>query len=150
MQNTTGTRLVLPFLQPFYDAVEPLVWPLVRIAVGWNFAVHGWGKLMAGPSAQLAAFASVGFPDATGLILFLTFIELGGGIGIMFGLFTRFFAAACAIELAYITFGLYWPNGFSWLRRGYEYTLLWGLLCLAISLKGGGRWSLDRLIGREL
>jgi hypothetical protein len=36
-------------------------------------------------------------------------------------LFTRFFAAA--IEML-ITI-LYWKAGFSWLNRGYEYTLLW-------------------------
>ena len=150
MANTSDTKLILPFLRPFYENVEPLVWPLIRVAVGWNFAVHGWGKLMAGPAALLPSFADVGFPNATPLILFLIFVELLGGICIMFGIFTRFFAAACAIELAYICFAMYWPAGFSWLRRGYEYTLLWGLLCFAIALKGGGNYSLDRLIGREL
>jgi putative oxidoreductase len=150
MQDATDTKLFLPFLRPFYTTVEPLVWPLVRVAAGWNFAVHGLGKVMAGPTAMLPAFADVGFHDATALILFLTFIEFVGGICLMFGLFTRFFAAACALELAYICFGMYWPNGFSWLKRGYEYVLLWGVLCFAIALKGGGKWSLDRLIGREL
>ena|SRR5579863_5229544 len=150
MENDSSAKLVLPALRPLYASVEPLVWPLVRIAVGWNFAVHGWGKLMAGPTALLPAFAEVGFHDATLLILLLTFVEFVGGICIMFGLFTRFFAAACAIELGYICFVMYWPNGFSWMKRGYEYVLLWGLLCFAISLKGGGRLSLDRLIGREL
>lgn len=150
MADATETRLFLPALRPLYASVEPLVWPLVRIAVGWNFVVHGWGKVIAGPAALVPGFAQVGLPDATNLILLLTFVEFVGGICIMLGLFTRFFAAACAIELAYICFGLYWPNGFSWLKRGYEYVLLWGLLCFAISLKGGGRLSLDRLIGREL
>ncbi|MDB5651735.1 MAG: hypothetical protein JWL62_3255, partial [Hyphomicrobiales bacterium] len=28
--------------------------------------------------------------------------------------------------------------------------LLWGFMCLAIALRGGGPWSLDRKIGREL
>jgi putative oxidoreductase len=45
--------------------------------------------------------------------------------------------------------GLYWPNGFSWLKRGYEYTLMWGVLCFAIALRGGGPYSLDRLLRRE-
>jgi putative oxidoreductase len=150
MRGRADTDLFLPFLRPFYQSVEPLVWPLIRIAVGWNFAVHGWGKVMAGPTAMLPAFAELGFHDATALVLFLTFVEFVGGICIMFGFFTRFFAAACAIELGYICFELYWGNGFSWLKRGYEYTLLWGVLCLAIALRGGGKYSLDRLIGREL
>jgi putative oxidoreductase len=150
MAGTSNPKLLVPALRPFYESVEPLVWPLIRIAVGWNFAVHGWGKVMAGPTALLPGFAEVGFPDATLLILSLAFIEFVGGICLMLGLSTRFFAAACALELAYICFGMYWPNGFSWLRRGYEYVLLWGLLCFAIALKGGGGYSLDRLIGREL
>jgi len=150
MSEARTQKLYLPFLQPFYAAVEPLVWPLIRLAVGWDFAVHGWGKIMTGPAPLLPAFAQIGFPNATGLILFLTFIEFGGGVCIILGLFTRFFAAACAIELGYICFVLYWTNGYSWMQRGYEYVLLWGLLCLAIALKGGGNWSLDRRIGREL
>ena len=42
-----------------------------------------------------------------------------------------------------------WP-GFSWLSRGYEYTLLWGFVCFAIALRGGGPYSVDRVIGKEL
>ena len=45
---------------------------------------------------------------------------------------------------------IYWGNGFSWLHRGYEYTLMWGLICFAIALRGGGPYSLDRKLGREL
>ena len=62
----------------------------------------------------------------------------------------RFFAAANAIEMGFLTFILYWGNGFSWLNRGYEFTLMWGFMCLAIALRGGGPFSLDRKIGREL
>jgi len=143
-------RLYFPFLRSFYDAVTPLAWPIMRLAVGWNLAVHGWGKLMAGPAAMTPNFVQVGFHDPYALIVLLTFVEFVGGICIMFGFFTRFFAAAAAIELAYITFALYWPTGFSWLKRGYEYTLLWGVVSFAIALRGGGAWSLDRLIRREL
>ena len=38
----------------------------------------------------------------------------------------------------------------SWLNRGYEFVLLWGLMSLAIWWRGGGPYSLDRKIGREL
>jgi putative oxidoreductase len=41
------------------------------------------------------------------------------------------------------------PN-FGWAQRGYEYPLFWGLVMLAIALPGGGPYSLDRVIGREL
>src|ERR1700747_2461557 len=55
-----------------------------------------------------------------------------GGISLILGLFTRFFAAAAAIEMMVICV-TYWQsgNGFSWMKRGYEYVLLWGLVCFA-------------------
>ena len=78
-----------------------------------------------------------------------TITEFGAGVAIILGLFTRFFAAAAAIEMLIIT-ALYWKTGFSWLNRGYEYTLLWGWICFAIALRGGGPYSLDRRIGVQL
>jgi putative oxidoreductase len=145
-------KLLLPFLQPFYDAVIPLSWLIVRVAVGWNLLVHGWGKIMIGPTpAFLKAFADLGFspPDLFFWSSFL--IEMLGGIFIILGLFTRFFAAAAAIEMACIAV-TYWNsgNGFGWMKRGYEYVLLWGAVCFAIALRGGGPYSLSRKLGWEL
>jgi putative oxidoreductase len=77
----------------------------------------------------------------------LAVFEFVGGICIALGLFTRFFAAAAAIDLAIITFTVFWP------RSGYtgsEYVFYWGLTLFAIALRGGGPYSLDRLLGREL
>jgi putative oxidoreductase len=141
---------ILPFLKPFYAAVIPWTWALVRVAVGWDLIVHGWGKILRGPVQQAVILARDGPDFGMEFAIFLTFIELVGGICIALGLFTRFFAAAIAIEMGYLTFHQYWANGFSWLNRGYEYTLLWGLVTLAIALRGGGPYSLDRKLGREL
>jgi putative oxidoreductase len=143
-------QALLPFLQPVYDVVTPLAWPIVRVAVGWNMIVHGYGKIMRGMEKQAENLVHDGVGGGVLLAQFLTVVELGGGIFIALGLFTRFWAAACAIELGYITFVLYWHNGFSWTGRGYEYTLMWGLICFAIALRGGGPYSLDRVLGREL
>ena len=142
-------RLLLPFLKPFYDRAIPLSWLVIRVACGWNLVVHGWGKVSRGPSAYINAFVESGFDPALPWIWAALIIEFIGGICIVLGLFTRFWAAVAAIELLIIT-GIYWKTGFSWLRRGYEYTLLWGLVCFAISLRGGGPYSLDRKIGVQL
>ncbi|HTP82660.1 MAG TPA: DoxX family protein [Alphaproteobacteria bacterium] len=141
-------KLFIPALQPFYDRVVPLAWPLVRLACGWNLIVHGWGKVTRGPSAFVATFGQLGFDPL--FVWAALLIEFVGGICIALGLFTRFWAAAAAVEMGIITFGVYWPAGFSWLNRGYEYTLMWGLLALAVALRGGGPYSLDRRLGREL
>jgi putative oxidoreductase len=143
-------KLVLPFLQSFYEAAIPFSWLVVRVAVGWNLLVHGWGKIMIGPTdAFLKAFADLGFTPPVFWFWASTAIETLGGIGLILGLFTRVFAAAAAIEMLFI-FITYWPTGFSWMKRGYEYVLLWGLVCFAIALRGGGPYSLDRKLGREL
>ena len=132
---------VLPFLKGFYDVVIPLSWPVVRIACGMHLIIHGWGKVMRGGQLSISTLA---------FGIFLTFIEFFGGICITIGMFTRFFAAAVAIEMAYLTFIQYWDNGYGWRKDGYEYVMMWGTLAFAISLRGGGPYSVDRVLGREL
>jgi putative oxidoreductase len=112
--------------------------------------VHGWGKVLRGPAAQAVQLAHDGYDFGIPLTLLLIFMELAGGICIALGLFTRFFAAAIAIEMGVLAFHTYWGHGFSWTQRGYEYVLLWGVVSLAIALRGGGPYSLDRKIGKEL
>ncbi|HVY58507.1 MAG TPA: DoxX family protein [Xanthobacteraceae bacterium] len=141
---------LLPSLQSFYDLVIPFTWPLVRFGVAWPLIVHGWGKIMRGMARQAEMLVHDGITLGIPFAVFLTVIEFVGGICILLGLFTRFWAAAVAIEMGYLTFIHYWHNGFSWLNRGYEFVLLWGIVSLAIALRGGGPYSLDRKIGREL
>jgi putative oxidoreductase len=148
--NEVRARLVFPALRPLYLSLEPLSWLIVRCGCGLILAVHGWGKISRGAEAMAPAFLKMGYEHPIALIYLLVFVEFFGGIAIAAGLLTRFFAAAVTIEMAVITFAHYLPNGFSWLNRGYEFTLLWGLVALAILLRGGGPWSLDRRIGVEL
>jgi putative oxidoreductase len=41
-------------------------------------------------------------------------------------------------------------KGFFWTQGGSEYALLIGFCALFFLIRGGGVWSLDRAIGREL
>jgi putative oxidoreductase len=151
MSESNGEpKLLFPALRPFYDFLEPLSWLLLRCACGLILAVHGWGKISRGAEAMAQAFAKMGYSEPVALIYFLILVEFAGGLAIAAGLFTRFFAAMVTIEMAVIMFVHYLPNGFSWLNRGYEFVLLWGLVSLAIWWRGGGPYSLDRKIGREL
>ena len=143
-------RPLIPALRPLYASLEAWSWVIVRCACGLILAVHGWGKISRGEEAMAPAFVKMGYEHPVALIYLLIFVEFVGGLAIAVGLFTRFFAAAVTIEMAVITFVHYLPNGFSWLNRGYEFTLMWGLLALAILIRGGGPYSLDRRIGVEL
>src|SRR5260370_33939824 len=148
--NEWPPRLLFPARKPLYVSLEPLSWLLVRCACGVILAVHGWSKISRGAEAMAPTFAKLGYEHPVALVYLLIFVEFFGGIAIAAGLFTRFFAAAVTIEMAVITFVHYWSNGFSWLNRGYEFTLLRGLVALAILLPGGGPYSLDRRMSVEL
>jgi len=148
--ETRNARLLFPGLRSFYDRLEPLSWLLVRCACGLILAVHGWGKIERGAQAMAPAFMKMGYENAVPLVYFLILVEFVGGLAIAVGLFTRFFAAMVTIEMAVIMFAHYLPNGFSWLNRGYEFVLLWGLVAMAIWWRGGGPYSVDRKIGIEL
>lgn len=145
---------LIPALEPFYARARGLAWPLLRLTVGGMLLVHGVNKLM-GPG--VAAFASGslarrGIEPALPLAYLIFMLETVGAVMIILGLFTRFFAVGIAIQFAVITFVAHWPNGFGWTnpRGGWEYPLLWDLTFVAIALRGGGPYSLDRKIGREL
>ena len=41
-------------------------------------------------------------------------------------------------------------GGFFWNKSGLEYPLLIGAVALVFLIRGGGKYSIDRAIGREL
>ena len=149
MENTTQPRLLFPGLRGFYDRVEPFSWLLIRVTAGLMLIPHGWPKLMMGITATAnMALVKRGIAPAEPLAVILIAIETLGGLCIALGLFTRFWAAAAVIEMGVIAYH-HLPK-FGWTAPGYEYPLFWGLVMLAIALRGGGPYSLDRKIGREL
>src|SRR3989338_5676938 len=147
--ETAQPKLLIPQLQSFYAWVEPLTWPLIRITAGLMLIPHGWPKLMMGITATAnMALVKRGIAPAEPLAVVLIAIETLGGLCIALGLFTRFWAAAATIEMAVIAYH-HLPK-FGWTAPGYEYPLFWGIVMLAIALRGGGAYSLDRKIGKEL
>jgi putative oxidoreductase len=143
------TRLLVPQLGAFYRWAEPLSWLLIRVTAGLMLIPHGWPKLMMGVNATASmALVKRGIYPAEPLAIALSALETLGGLCIALGLFTRFWAAAVTIEMCVIVYH-HLPK-FGWTDRGYEYPLFWGLVMLAIALRGGGPYSLDRKIGREL
>src|SRR5882762_3996282 len=145
----TAPRLLIPQLRGFYDRVEPLSWLLIRLTAGLMIIPHGWPKLMMGvtKTAEMALIKR-GIQPAEPLAVVLITLQPLGGLCVALGLFTRFWAAAIAIERMVIVYH-HLPK-FGWTGPGYEYPLMWALVMFAIALRGGGPYSLDRRIGREL
>jgi putative oxidoreductase len=154
MSQAGEPKLVIPALAPFYDYVRDLSWLLIRLTAGGVLLVHGIVKLM-GPGVTAFAANSLARRGIEPALLFayvIFFNETIGAICLVLGLFTRVIAAMIAVEFFVITFFAHFSNGFGFSSPGggWEYPLLWGLVIFAIALRGGGPYSLDRLIGREV
>ena len=156
---TGEPRPIIQALAGFYSHTRDLSWLVVRLTAGGMLLVHGIMKVMPmaekGFTATIEAFAAGsmarrGIEPAMAAAYAVFFLETIGAVLIMLGLFTRFIAAALAVQFAVITFVAHWPQGFTWSRGGWEYPLFWGLIFFAIALRGGGPYSLDRKLGWEL
>jgi putative oxidoreductase len=148
--SNAEAALLFPGLAPFYNGISDLWYPMIRITIGSILLVHGWGKLNAGLTGEVAYFAKAGFEPANLFAGAAILLESVGALCVAIGLFTRFFAAALAIELGVMFLFVHLPKGFGLSKGGYEYVLLMGVVMFAIALRGGGPYSIDRIIGKEL
>jgi putative oxidoreductase len=143
-------RLIFPALAGLYERLSPYSYALMRFATGAILVPHGVQKIFNTPIAKFAPnIAAKGLPLPELLAYVTYFAESAAAACLAIGLFTRVAAAIIGIEMLVIVFLFQWQFGYFWTNRGYEYALLWALLCIAIFFKGGGRYSIDRLIGRE-
>jgi putative oxidoreductase len=143
-------KLVFPALAGLYERFSPFSYAFMRFATGAVLLPHGIQKVLNVPIAKFAPnIAAKGLPFAEGLAYLTYFAESVAAACLAIGLLTRIAAAAIGIEMLVIVFVFQWQFGYFWTVRGYEYALLWLLLCIAIFFKGGGRYSIDRMIGRE-
>jgi putative oxidoreductase len=81
--------------------------------------------------------------------------EFLGAIGLFIGFLTRIAAFAVAVEMVVAVYLVHLQSGFfmNWMGQqkseGFEYHILVFGICLALMLKGGGLWSIDRAIVRH-
>jgi len=135
------------------DAVEKFVPVLGRFLLALVFVLSGFGKIW-GIDGTAAQMASHGIPLPNILVYGVVALELGGGLALMFGLFTRPLALIFAIYLAIlaVVFHNYWAFPEAQLHAQqiafYEHlSMLGGMLYVFVF--GAGAWSLDALIGLE-
>ena len=145
-----GEELLFPGLHGFYTKTSPIAETFVRIVVGIMFLVHVSGKLHIGAVAVAAYLPKFGIEPAMVWAYVIMFFELVGGVCLIIGLFTRFFAAALAIEMLVALLVVHLPKGYALKGGGFEYVLLIGAVCFAIAIRGGGSYSVDRLLSKEL
>jgi putative oxidoreductase len=145
------TKLLYPGFAGFYEATLPVAATFVRIIVGIMFLMHVSVKFHIGADAVAAnIMAKNGIEPALLWTYVIMTLELAGGVCLILGLFTRFFATALAIEMLIALLFVHLPKGYAVSSGGYEYVLLIGAVCFVIAIRGGGPYSVDHAIGKEL
>ncbi|MCA0043332.1 DoxX family protein [Celeribacter litoreus] len=148
MSNETDrTALFIPALAPVYAATAPLAQLWLRVICGVALMAHGWPKIQ-NPTGAADMVAGMGFAPGWFWSILLSVTEFGGGLLLALGLLTRLAAAGTTVILL-VTIYFHWIK----LDQGYkgaELSLIWSAVTLSFVTKGGGRFSLDRLIKKEL
>ena len=153
---TTGIidrkRLIFPGLTGLYETFSPASYSFMRFAAGAVLVPHGIQKLVHGTAFALAPVIEkkMGVPLPLVWAWLAVLAESVAAICLAIGLFTRLAALIVWIEMSVIIVFFQWQYGYFWTAKGIEYALLWWLLCIGIFFRGGGRYSVDRWIGREV
>ena len=154
--TTETEHSVKPIIAPLNSLArffEPLAEPLVRVTAGLLLVPHGAQKLFGlfggyGLEATGQFFAGkLGLPASFALLAGL--IEFAGGLMLALGLATRAVAVLVFGVMAVAVVSVHLPNGFFWTNGGYEYPLFWAVIALSYAIRGGGRYSVDALLGYE-
>ena len=123
LQQTHAPQPMVPALRGLYEPLAPYAYALMRFCVGATIVPHGYTKLFQGAVAPAAGMiAKLGLEPAV----------------------------AWAYLVGIVEFAVKSAAGFFAFKGGFELELLLGVLCLAIFFKGGGRFSVDGAIGKEL
>ena len=143
-------RLVVPAMAGVYQSFAPYSYAFMRFVTGAILVPHGIQKVFTASAGRFATnIGAKGIPFADVLAYVVFFTESVGAICLAIGLFTRIAAAMVGIQMLVIVFLFQWQYGYFWTNRGYEFALMWVLMCVAIWFKGGGRYSVDHYIGKE-
>jgi putative oxidoreductase len=152
--SLTPAKPLVPAFASITDTLSPFAEPLVRVTAGLLLVPHGAQKLFGwfggyGIEATGQFFAAkLGLPAS--LALTAGIIEFFGGLLLAAGIATRPVAALVFGLMAVAVVQVHLPAGFFWTSGGYEYPLLWGIVALSFVIRGGGRYSVDGLIAREI
>jgi putative oxidoreductase len=146
------------------DGVGQWLAPLgLRVLLAWEFFEAGREKLQ---GQNWFADLDGKFPLPFSLLgpnlnwTLATWFELIGSIALLVGLGTRYAAAALWVLTIVAIYAVHWPSdwsNFAELWQGYAITnegfgnyklpLIYMVMLLPLALNGGGRFSLDALIG---
>lgn len=132
---------------------------ILRVLLGLVFLPHGLQKVFGlfggyGFTGTMGFFTgTLGIPALFAFLAIAT--EFLGSLGLITGLFTRVAALGIGVMISVAALMLHVQNGFfmNWFGNqkgeGFEYHILVAAIAAAVAIKGGGKWSLDRVLVRQ-
>lgn len=117
---------------------------LLRIVAALLFMEHGTQKLFGFPAPP-----SFGMPAPFSLLWFAAVLEVGGGLLVLLGLFTRPVAFILSGQMAVAYWMAHAPRGFFPVLNGGEGSILYCFIFLALAAVGGGAWSVEGVLGKR-
>lgn len=150
MHDSTSNRLIIPGMAGIYDGLAPYVYPFVRFVAGAFLVPHGYMKLFGGGwTGTVGFFGKMGLEPANVFVGLVGGVEFFGGILIAIGFLTRIAAAAAAIDLIFAIILVHGAKGYFVTGGGWQFCAMWAVLMIAIWIRGGGKYSVDRSLGKE-
>ena len=133
------------------ELLVPIAYAFARVWFALLILPSGYEKVFENGAARIAAgnIVKTGFYPPVFWAWVVALLEFVGMILLALGLGTRVVAFMMAVELGVIVATIQAPNGYYWTSRGAEFALVLFLVCSAFVIGGGGRYSLDRKLGRE-
>ncbi|MGE5173720.1 MAG: DoxX family protein [Betaproteobacteria bacterium] len=146
-------------VKKFFQTNDDTALLILRVLLGVVFFPHGMQKLFGwfggyGFSGTMGGFEQMGVPA---LFAFFAVIAEGFGcLGLITGFLTRLSAFGIGTNMVVAVLMIHHKFGFfmNWdgkqAGEGFEYHLLAIAIALALIIKGGGKWSIDRAIADKL
>jgi putative oxidoreductase len=124
----------------FLNRLQPLGLLVLRVVLGAIMIAHGYHKVFGGFHHHMDFVGSLGLPR------WLAYLSAGteffGGIAIVLGVFTRFFALAFVIEMGVAIWKVSFKNGLMG-NGGYEIPLALAAIAFALVCFDGGPWGFN-------
>jgi len=138
-------------IQRFDEFLAPFGYAFARVWFALLIVPSGYEKIFNDGAARIAAGNVLKTPFYPPLFWawVVAILEFVGMIMLAAGFLTRPIAFMMAVQLGTIVWFIQMANGWFWTSRGTEFAFILFVVCLAFVLGGGGRYSLDRKLGRE-
>ena len=154
----TSQTLIFPVLGPIYQCLAPWAEAALRAVVGLWLVPHalrntfGFFQTTGVRANDLTALAAQldrdGYRPGKVWAPAISVTQLVGGPLLALGLFTRPAAFAILLFLLVTNIERWRVGKYFWNQLGLEYTLMWTVATFYFLVHGGGRISLDHLVGR--